>query len=60
VKGCVAFNKESTADFVAFAETNGIKPVIAKEFAFEQAVEAFEAMQAQKEIGKIVIKVGDD
>ena len=44
MKGCVAFSRDSTAEFARFAEQHVLKPVIAKEFAFQDAIEAFQAL----------------
>jgi NADPH:quinone reductase-like Zn-dependent oxidoreductase len=60
VKGCVAFSRDATADFAKFVEQHGIKPVVAKVFEYQDATAAFEAMQKQTEVGKIVIKVSDE
>ncbi len=60
VKGCVAFNRDATAEFARFTEQHNIKPVIAKTFEFDDAIAAFEALQSQTEIGKIVIKIGKE
>ena len=60
VKGCVAFSRDATAEFAKFAEQHGIRPVVAKGFKFDDAVEAFEALQNQSEVGKIVIKIGNE
>jgi NADPH:quinone reductase-like Zn-dependent oxidoreductase len=45
---------------VQFVEANNIKPVIAQEFAFDDVVQAFEALQQQKAVGKIVVKIADE
>lgn len=37
--------------------TTGLKPVVDKVFAFEQAPEAFEYLKSQKHVGKVVVKV---
>lgn len=60
VKGCVAFSRDSTAEFARFAEQHSIKPVVAKEFGFDAAVNAFEALRNQNQFGKIVIKIEDE
>lgn len=60
VKGCVAFSRDATAEFASFAEQHSIRPVVAKEFNFDAAVEAFEALQNQTEVGKIAIKIGNE
>jgi D-arabinose 1-dehydrogenase-like Zn-dependent alcohol dehydrogenase len=60
VKGCVAFSRDSTAEFAKFAEQHELKPVIAKEFAFQDAKEAFQALTDQTEVGKIVVKISEE
>jgi NADPH:quinone reductase-like Zn-dependent oxidoreductase len=60
VKGCVAFSRDATADFARFIEQYNVKPAIAKVFEYQDATAAFEAMQKQTEVGKIVIKVSDE
>ncbi|KAH6629302.1 hypothetical protein C7974DRAFT_184426 [Boeremia exigua] len=60
VKGCCAFSRDATAEFARFAEQHGIKPVIAKTFEFGDAIAAFEALQNQSEVGKIVIKISKE
>lgn len=60
MKGCVAFSRDATAEFSRFAEQHSIDPVIAKGFEFDDAVKAFEALQKQTEVGKIVIKISDE
>ncbi|KAF2257367.1 NAD-P-binding protein [Trematosphaeria pertusa] len=60
IKGCVAFNRDMTAEFVNFVEKNGIKPVVAETFAFDEAVGAFEALQKQSAVGKIAVKISDE
>ena len=57
VKGCVAFSRDATAEFARFVEEHGIKPVIAKEFSFEDTVGAFKALEKQDTVGKIVVKI---
>lgn len=60
VKGCVAFSRDATVELARFVEELGIKPVVAKTFEFEQAVEALEALKGQKEVGKIVVKIAEE
>lgn len=36
---------------------NNVKPVVDKVFSFEQAKEAYEYLESQKHVGKVVIKV---
>lgn len=59
MKGCVAFSRDSTAEFARFAEQHVLKPVIAKEFAFQDAIEAFQALKDQTEVGKIVVRISE-
>jgi D-arabinose 1-dehydrogenase-like Zn-dependent alcohol dehydrogenase len=59
VKGCVAFNCNATAELARFVEEHNIKPVIAKEFAFAEAREAFQALEKQNSVGKIVVKLSE-
>ncbi|KAF1998578.1 alcohol dehydrogenase zinc-binding domain-containing protein [Amniculicola lignicola CBS 123094] len=60
IKGCVAFSRDLTAEFARFVEEHGIKPVIAREYDFDNAVEAFEALEKQNSMGKIVIKISEE
>lgn len=60
MKGCVAFSRDATAEFAGFAQQHRITPVIAKEFEFGDAIAAFQALQNQNEVGKIVIKISDE
>jgi D-arabinose 1-dehydrogenase-like Zn-dependent alcohol dehydrogenase len=60
VKGCCAFSKDDTEEFVRFAEANEIKPVIAKTFVFGELKEAFEAMQKSTAVGKFVVKISEE
>ncbi len=60
VKGCVAFSRDATAEFAWFLEQCNIKPVIAKNFEFDDAITAFEALQNQTEVGKIVIRISEE
>lgn len=57
VKGCVAFSRDATAEFAKFVEEHHIKPVIAKEFGFDGAVDAFNTLERQDAVGKIVVKI---
>jgi D-arabinose 1-dehydrogenase-like Zn-dependent alcohol dehydrogenase len=60
VKGCCAFTRQTSEELARFMEEHDIKPVIAKEYGFEDAVEAFEGLQKQDAVGKIVIKISDE
>ncbi|KAF1944219.1 hypothetical protein EJ02DRAFT_432542 [Clathrospora elynae] len=57
VKGCCAFSRDALAECAKFVEAHGIKPVVAREFAFEQTIEAFEALTKQTSVGKIGVRI---
>ncbi|CAI6339385.1 unnamed protein product [Periconia digitata] len=57
VKGCVAFNKVCVDEMVKFVGENGIKPLVAKTFEFDQAIDAFHMLQKGGAVGNVVIKV---
>jgi D-arabinose 1-dehydrogenase-like Zn-dependent alcohol dehydrogenase len=59
VKGCTAFSRDALAEFAKFVDANGIKPVIAQSFDFSQIIDAFQALQKQNAVGKIVVKIAD-
>jgi NADPH:quinone reductase-like Zn-dependent oxidoreductase len=42
---------------VRVIDANSIKPIIDKVFSFDQSKEAFEYLESQKHVGKVVIKV---
>lgn len=50
----------STAEFARFAEQHCIKPVVAKVFEFNDAIAAFDALQEQTEVGKIVVRISEE
>ncbi|KAF2998658.1 isoleucine-tRNA ligase [Curvularia kusanoi] len=60
VKGVVMFSRDHTAEFARFVEKHQIKPIIAKEFEFQNARDALQALKDQTEVGKIVIKISDE
>lgn len=60
VKGCCAYNRDTSAEFIKFVEANKIKPVIAQTFDFDQTVEAFEILQKQNAVGKLIVKIHDE
>jgi NADPH:quinone reductase-like Zn-dependent oxidoreductase len=60
VRGQTGFSRDALAEFAAFAEANDIKPVIAAEYPFGDMVEAFEALQKQNSVGKVVVKIADE
>ncbi|KAF2259083.1 NAD(P)-binding protein [Lojkania enalia] len=60
VKGCMGFSRDMSAEYVRFVEANGIKPVIAKIFGFENIIEGFEALQKQNAVGKLVVNISNE
>lgn len=42
------------------ANPEKIRPVVDKVFAFRDAIKAFEHLESQAHVGKVVIKVSDD
>jgi D-arabinose 1-dehydrogenase-like Zn-dependent alcohol dehydrogenase len=60
VRGQTGFSRDALSEFSAFVAANGIKPVIAQEFAFGDMVAAFEALQKQNSVGKIVVKIAEE
>ena len=59
MKGCVAFSRDSTAEFARFAEQHVLKPVIAKEFAFQDAIEELKELKEKTEVGEIVVRISE-
>jgi NADPH:quinone reductase-like Zn-dependent oxidoreductase len=60
VRGQTGFSRDALSELSAFVAAHGIKPVIAREFAFEDMVGAFEALQKQDSVGKIVVKIAEE
>ncbi|KAF2740968.1 putative alcohol dehydrogenase [Polyplosphaeria fusca] len=60
VKGIMGFSRDASAEWIRFSEANGIKPVVAQVFEFDQAIEAFETLQKQNAVGKLVVKIGTE
>ncbi|TFK48230.1 NAD-P-binding protein [Heliocybe sulcata] len=52
--------RSSFEDMNRLIEVNDVKPAVSKVFPFEQAMEAFLFLQAQKHVGKVVIQVAED
>ncbi|KAF2872943.1 hypothetical protein BDV95DRAFT_490055 [Massariosphaeria phaeospora] len=59
VKGRTAFSARDSTELCRFVEAHGIKPVVAETFGFEEAVRAFEVLEGQKAVGKIVVRIGE-
>jgi NADPH:quinone reductase-like Zn-dependent oxidoreductase len=55
--GIFVGSREMFESMNRFIEKHGIKPVVDRVFAFEDAPEAFKHMESQKHFGKIVIKI---
>jgi len=57
VRGIYVGPRDQMVDMNRAVEHMNIKPIVDREFAFEEAVDAYEYVYAQKHIGKVVIKV---
>lgn len=60
VKGCLASSRDAMVEIARFAEEHDIKPVVARDFRFDDVVKAFEAPRSQTGVGKIMIKVSGE
>ncbi|KZT21277.1 NAD(P)-binding protein [Neolentinus lepideus HHB14362 ss-1] len=60
VRGVLVGPRSSFEDMNRLIEVNDVKPAVSKVFSFEQAKEAYEFLQAQKYVGKVVIQVAQD
>jgi NADPH:quinone reductase-like Zn-dependent oxidoreductase len=60
VRGQTGFSRTAVSELAAFAAAHNIKPVIAAEYTFEETITAFEALQKQNAVGKIVVKISDN
>ncbi|KAF2830074.1 alcohol dehydrogenase superfamily, zinc-containing protein [Ophiobolus disseminans] len=60
IRGQTGFSRDAVAELSAFVAAHSIQPVIAQEFAFSDMVAAFEALQKQNSVGKIVVKIADE
>lgn len=57
VNGIVVGSVQQFTELVRFLETTGVRPVIDKVFAFEEAKEAYAYQFSQAHLGKVVVKV---
>jgi NADPH:quinone reductase-like Zn-dependent oxidoreductase len=57
LQGIYVGSREQFEDLTRALSQNGVKPVIDRVFAFEEAREAFEHMAAGSHFGKIVVRV---
>ncbi|KZT21809.1 NAD(P)-binding protein [Neolentinus lepideus HHB14362 ss-1] len=60
VRGVLVGPRSSFEDMNRLIEVNNVKPAVSKVFSFEKAKEAYEFLQAQKHVGKVVIQVAQD
>ncbi|KZT21276.1 NAD-P-binding protein [Neolentinus lepideus HHB14362 ss-1] len=60
LRGILVGPRSSFEDMNRLIEVNNVKPAVSKVFSFEQAKEAYEFLQAQKHVGKVVIQVAQD
>ena len=57
IRSVLVGSRQSFRHMLLAIEHNGIKPVIDKEFDFEQAKDAYRYLESQKHVGKVVINV---
>ncbi|KZT21275.1 NAD-P-binding protein [Neolentinus lepideus HHB14362 ss-1] len=57
VRGILIGPRSAFENMNRLIEVNDVKPAVSKVFSFEQAKEAYEFLQAQKHVGKVVIQV---
>ena len=57
VIGITVGTRRAQLDMIRAVEVNGIKPVIDREFAFEQLPDALTYLEAGRARGKVVLKV---
>ena len=58
VQGILGTSKLMAEETVRLAQKHNIHPVIAKVWDFQEAPAAFKMLMSQKEVGKVVIRVG--
>ncbi len=58
LRGIFMESCEELKSFARACETSELRPWIDKIFTFEQAIDAFNYLESQKHIGKVVIKLG--
>ena len=57
IRGILVGSRQSSENLLRAIENNGIKPLVDKTFAFEDAPNAFHYLESQKHVGKVVITV---
>lgn len=58
LKGILVGNRRQLGEMTQAVAANGLRPVIDKVFAFEEAVEAYRHLAAGAHFGKVVISIG--
>ena len=58
ISGIYVGSREDFLDLGRFVEVQGLKPVIDRTFAFDQAPEAFRWLEGRQHVGKVVIRIG--
>lgn len=58
IYGSTMGTNEDFSDMISFVQEKGVKPVIDKVFPLEETEQAMRYMEAGKQFGKIVVKVG--
>ena len=59
IKGIAQGSRRALAECVRAMDLNGLKPLVDKVFAFEDAASAFRLMETSDRVGKIMIKVSE-
>ncbi len=59
VKGIFMESVAELRQFVRFVENSALKPLIDKEFRFEEVKDAYRHLQAQRHTGKVVVEMAD-
>ncbi|EMD30920.1 hypothetical protein CERSUDRAFT_89624 [Gelatoporia subvermispora B] len=60
LRGILVGSRSQFEDMNRLITATGIRPVVDKVFAFEEAREAYEYVESQQHVGKVVIKVAKD
>lgn len=58
ISGIYVGSREDFLDLGRFVEVQGLKPVIDRTFAFDQAPEAYRWLEGRQHVGKVVIRIG--
>jgi len=60
LRGILIGSVSQFEDMNRLIEANDIKPIVDKVFRFGEAVEAYEYLESQRHVGKVVIKVSEE